>query len=100
MDMRSIRNDIIGIATAIAIAMGIFPPWEVIGGPNTYYPGVTLSLGYAPIFDAPMFGRIALIRLFLQWGIVAAFAFMAIRYEHPLHLFLQKMCNIIIRLPL
>ena len=88
--MRSIRNDIIGVATVIAIAMGIFPPWSVTAGPESSYPGVTFSLGYAPIFDAPMIGEIALTRLFIQWILVAALALAAIRYEQPLHLFLQK----------
>jgi hypothetical protein len=61
------RSRIIWIATAIAVVMGLFPPWLV-----TYAGGIARPMGYGPIFDPPQpqYGGIHLdiVRLIVQWA--------------------------------
>ncbi len=63
------RSRIIWIATAIAVVMGVFPPWLV-----TYAGGIARPLGYGPIFSPPQpqIGGIHLdfVRLIVQWATV------------------------------
>jgi len=54
--------------------MGLVPPWTVTGGPGSSYPGIVFSLGYHPIFFAPFMGSVDIVRLLLQWILVAIVA--------------------------
>jgi hypothetical protein len=66
------RKRIIGVTILVIILMGIVPPWTVLGGPGSSYPGVTFPLGYHPIFMAPIIGAIDVSRLVLQWILAIA----------------------------
>lgn len=73
--MRKFETTVIVIAVAVVILMGLLPPWSVTGEIGNNYPGVVFSMGYHPIFSAPLLGEISFGRLLVQWvlvGVVAA----------------------------
>ncbi len=74
------RTRIVAVAFVIAILMGLFPPWSVSGTGGSY-PGVVFSMGYHPIFLAPLMGEIAVGRLFIQWIVVAIVAAAAMYFS-------------------
>jgi hypothetical protein len=78
--MDRIRARIVAVGFAVAILMGLFPPWSVSGTGGSY-PGVVFSMGYHPIFLAPLMGEIAVGRLFIQWIVVAIVATAAMYFS-------------------
>jgi hypothetical protein len=67
-DMR--KNKIVHIGVAAAIVMGLFPPWHhVLTGSAAA--GYSRQLGYGFIGSPPDGGQIDIVRLMVQWALVA-----------------------------
>jgi hypothetical protein len=95
--MESFRAKVFGVAIAVVILMGLFPPWSVTGGVGSNYPGVVFSMGYHSIFTAPLMGEISLGRLIVQWVIVAATAVATIYFQSSVRLFASVASNCMVR---
>jgi hypothetical protein len=85
--MESFRAKVFGVAIAVVILMGLFPPWSVTGGVGSNYPGVVFNVGYHSIFTAPLMGEISLGRLMVQWAIVAVTAGAIIYFRSSVQVF-------------
>src|SRR5438067_1495553 len=95
--MESFRAKVFGIAIAVVILMGLFPPWSVTGGVGSNYPGVVFSEGYHSIFAAPLMGEISVGRLIVQWAIVAATAGATIYFRSSVQVFTSVARNCMAR---
>jgi len=88
---------VVGIAVAVVILMGLLPPWSVTGGIGSNYPGVVFSMGYHPIFSAPLMGEISFGRLLVQWVLVAVVAAAMVYFQSAFLIFVNAVRRLIAR---